>query len=385
MLLLNSKTQNILILTPAKDVINQNYYSYTPIRHITNLVTWNKVDEYPSYFTRYRSYSSENCSGVWFGTEKEMLDEIKKKLNTSSISGYKTLYFTKASNFPRYKLANDPNLKRCIKIDKADAVIIPKTYNYAQPTSNNNGLGYSSEKACVYSASSDCYYIIPGTIHENICSGKQYYNARDYIKTLPINPNTIDRTIDVLKHFKLLPPDVQVMYKGSVVYLDDNSYDLYNIIINKNMKLIYDTDLDIFVSQNGNTLTQSDIDTLDGMLSSTDPSVVAMGMKLLSGFNITPFACAVTTLLYKNLATINTNSSKNSVGFRQVLSTLNLNLRSSRSSAINNAYANSTSDEDKAFGKSLVLAEIKDALNSVIQTYKQTYSNIEFDSEITLT
>ena len=384
MLLLNSKTQNILILTPAKDVINQSYYTYTTIRHITNLVAWNQVDKYPSYFTSNRIYPSEDCRGVWFGTEKEMLDEIKKKLNTSSISSYKTLYFTKASNFPRYKLANDPNLKRCIKIDKADAVIIPKKYNYIAQMSSTNGLGYSAEKACVYSASSDCYYIIPGIIHENICSGKQYYSAREYIKTLPINPNTIDRTIDILKHFKLLPPDVQVVHKGCVVYLDDNSYDLYNIIVNKNMKLIYDTDLDIFVSQNGNTLTQTDIDTLDGMLSSTDPSVVAMGMKLLSGFNITPSTCAVTTLLYKNLATISTNSSKNSVGFQQVLSTLNLNLRSSRSSAINNAYANSTSDEDKAFGKSLILAELNDALNGVIKSYKQTYSNIEFNSEITL-
>ena len=58
-----------------------------------------------------------------FETQNQIKTKIKSLI--SPIQDGQTLFFGKTSDFPRFKLS-ESTLKRCIKIDKADLVIIGK-------------------------------------------------------------------------------------------------------------------------------------------------------------------------------------------------------------------------------------------------------------------
>ena len=53
--------------------------------------------------------------------------ETKLKTLTSTLTPNTTLYFSASSEFPRFKLT-DTGYKRCIKIDKADFVVMGESF-----------------------------------------------------------------------------------------------------------------------------------------------------------------------------------------------------------------------------------------------------------------
>ena len=150
----------------------------------------------------------------------------------------------------------------------------------------------------------------------------------------------------------IIPADCTLFYSGKCYFFTDNSeYEQVNNILNNYMKVIYDTELDKFVSNNLSTLTEDDLKSLSGMLGSQDPTVVGMGIKLLSGYNIPDSVCSVGVLLMSNWNTITSNSAFKSVGFQQILNTLGISEREVYSgitdNIINKLYKSSTNDADK--------------------------------------
>ena len=94
------------------------------------------------------------CYGLFIG-EKPNLDEIIKSKINNSIDVSDKLYFDANCTYPRFKLSTK-DMKRTIKLDKADKVVISK-YNpiYVKPTSYRLR---ETKPYLVYSPSEDVYY-----------------------------------------------------------------------------------------------------------------------------------------------------------------------------------------------------------------------------------
>ena len=68
--------------------------------------------------------------------------DIKKYINENTVTeikGNSKLFFTKSSNFPRFKLS-DTTFSKCIKLEKADYVVIGKD-GEGQKTEEDSAYG----------------------------------------------------------------------------------------------------------------------------------------------------------------------------------------------------------------------------------------------------
>jgi len=99
-------------------------------------------------FLIYRANLADKAtlSSIWsptkysYGSRPDILtfdspEDIKKKLNSlrTQIQDNQVLFFGKTSKYPRFKLS-DSNLKRCIKAEKADIVIIDNDISFSKTT-----------------------------------------------------------------------------------------------------------------------------------------------------------------------------------------------------------------------------------------------------------
>ena len=102
----------------------------------------------------------------------------------------------------------------------------------------------------------------------------------------------------------------------------ENSFAI-DVLFGKYTKpIITDTMLDLEISKSLPIISESDIDSIDSMLGSTDQSVVEMGLKLLTGFNVFETPTIIKTLLYKHWNVVNSNKALNSVAVRKMLNSV---------------------------------------------------------------
>ena len=97
-------------------------------------------------------YNSPTKEFMYLGSIADLYKILKSK--SASLKKGSTLYFGKTSKFPRFKLASTSDYKRCIKLDKADFVVlgnaIPADYH------GSNCIVIEDDKN-VYFISSDYY------------------------------------------------------------------------------------------------------------------------------------------------------------------------------------------------------------------------------------
>lgn len=356
MLLVNVHSSNIKYIRFTSDKI-YNYQSYTIPRSIVDVC---EIDD--------------KSESLYCGTNKELTDIITNKLNKNPISSFKKLYFCKSCSYPRYKLAECTNIKRCNSPAKADACVISK--REIRPTFNNMNVFYSQ--------STNTYYLMDFALNvKRIWMKDDQRKALEYILKKENYTGTIEDNIRLLIKFNVLPQDTTSVYTGVYSLISEIEYEYCNNIINNFMQIIYDTDLDTFVSQQNVKITQSDIDTIDTMLKSSDASVVSMGMKLLSNYDITSSICACTILIMNNITRIKSNSTRTSVGFQQLLKTLDISIYDSYAYAINNAFKQSNDVTDKNVAKRLIAKEIQSEMHSYFGRLKQQYPDIPITCDIT--
>ncbi len=311
---------------------------------------------------------------VYFGTDKEIQDIINSKLNKNSPSTFKKVYFDCKCKYPRYKLTEYTDIKRCLNPSKADSCIITKEARY----------GCMLSCYLIYSKSTNTYWMMCEPIR--LQYGHSQVNAAvEYILNKLNYKRDSQDTLRVLRQTNVIPQDACIIYTGPYKDLTDNEYEHFDNIINKFMQITYDTELDKFVSANSAFLSIDDLNTIDGMLQSTDASVVAMGMKLLSNYNISNSVCAVTALICKNIHNIRTNTAKTSVGFKQILQQLNISsLNSYEYEMVNNAYKVATDASDRQSAHQIVCSKIKQDLEEFYKTLIRKYSNMEFSIDINI-
>lgn len=320
-----------------------------------------------------------HCYGLLLG-EKPNLDEIIKSKINNNISVSDKLYFDTNCTYPRFKLSTK-DMKRTIKLDKADKVVISKYEPiYAKP------ISYSLDEVkpyLAYSPSEDVYYyfnIVRCPSRDN--GWPKATSQFNYIYKKHSSTGHQTELYEILKRLSIIPDDSFVL-PDDVWLLTEQDYKYIDNITNKYMQLIYDTELDKFICEGLMPVTEDDINTLHNMFSSNDSGVVGLGIKLLSSYDITSDPLSIVLLLHKHYGKIRYNDAYKSVGFKQVINSLQINeeyLVNNRDKLINQVFDACHTDETKAKVREairlMVLREAQEYMNKTLnglERYELTY------------
>jgi hypothetical protein len=272
-------------------------------------------------------------------------------------------------------------MKRTIKLDKADKVVVSK-YNpiYVKPTSYRLR---ETKPYLAYSPSEDVYYYFNTVRNSSYDNGwpKAVSQFNQIYKKYSSTGHQTE-LYEILKYLSIIPNDSFVMSED-VWLLTEQDYKYIDNITNNYMQIIYDTELDKFICEGLMPVTEDDINTLHNMFSSNDNSVVGLGLKLLSSYDITSDPLSIVLLLHKHYANIRYNDAYKSVGFKQVLNSLQINedyLGHQRDKLINQVFEACHTDETKAKAREavrlMVLREAQEYMNKTLnglERYELTY------------
>lgn len=352
-MLLTKENNNIKYI--GFDAYNYNRQHNT-LRDYVELCNINEYTQNSYYSYNYTSWncnsSLQKCIGIYLGDTYSIENIINAKHSSNNLSTFNKVYFDPLCTYPRQRLNTLTNIKRCIDPTKADSVIISKPLfeNYwVKAVTCDRKI---EDVLVLYSSTESCYYIID--YEPNLLPNSQYNTIFQTILSQVVNNKLtgLTRYASGLINSGILPSDTQVYYSGKVILLKNNSEITFiNNLLNKYMIVTYDTELDKFISTSLQKPTSEDLESLGKMLSSSDESVVGMGIKLLSTFDINQSVCSIGMLIAENYDNIFKLSAAKSVGFHQVLSTLGLDKKDlDRYDAMkiaNELYKNSENTEDR--------------------------------------
>ena len=238
------------------------------------------IDNHGQQFTYQQNY------GIYGHNKQEVLDKIQNNLitDTSKINLSATLYFDKSSTFPRFKL-QETDFTRCVKLDKADYIVIPKLSKDLRDNEVITGQAYKFDYK-------DMEVYCNSTIYH------KYECLHDIAESVP--------------HTKFLVTST----KAEALFL-------LNLLTVYNKPLIYDTDLEQLISKDLEKLDEENLSSLYDMLHSSDESSVELGCKLLATFDVHEVSLATSMLLFLTQDHWIQNKGSNATSFKSMLKTLN--------------------------------------------------------------
>lgn len=296
-------------------------------------------------YSRYRSWELLPCK---IETFKEKVNSLKAELKPNSI-----LYFGKSSDFPRFKLA-ESGFKRCIKLDKANFVVLGK-FNLDE---------YRSD-----------YYILEDEKYVYLLSSGAYNNL--YYKTplLESKEFSQDPVAYLKKNHSFFGTTLNLIYKGPICACKEGE-DAIKIMDGTYKNIIFDAELDSAINAKNDTLDPETVKSVCELLDSPDKESKALGLKLLIGFNANATPLTIRTMLSLRPALAEL-SEWTGVGVKQVLETIKFRGFARFPYRLYNIVSNDDSfdsytEEDKNLCKevfkSAVLEHMKQAYNDVIST-----------------
>lgn len=331
-----------------------------------------------------------NSKGIYLGEPSDITNEINKKLNPADPSTFKKVYFDPNCKYPRFKLNSLTDIKRCLDFTKADSVIIsqPKLTEYKIKASVSNNT--VENVLILYSVSENTYYFIDYYPDKLLRQNEDQKFQALVSKYADLQATGLRRWTSALLGNKVLPSDCKEFYYGKVVLIDttDNTQFIDNLFT-KYMLLTYDTELDRFISTGLQQPTTEDLETMGRMFSSTDNSVVGMGLKLLSNYDISTSICSIGILVAQNWGNISGSSVSKSTSFEQVLRTLGLSRAELNSydtdRIVNILYKKSTDEADKEKARNVIKQKIADAIQRDWEfTYAKKFTNLGFTFKFTI-
>lgn len=201
--------------------------------------------------------------------------------DTSKINQSASLYFDKNCAFPRFKL-QDTDFKRCVKVDKADYIVIPKinavTFDFTNCPAN---------------------YCID-------------YNNTEYLFN-----DSLYNHYNALKDAKRIPNLDAVWFKTK-----SEANVALNILKLYNKPFIYEEDLEKLVSKDLEKLDEETIMSVYEMLNSTDETSIELGCKLLASFDVHECCLATCVLLFLTQNNWIPNKASNATSFQSMLKSL---------------------------------------------------------------
>ena len=288
----------------------------------------------PSYLyplnTRGFIYPKQDLSGV-------------DNHRTKTIKSNSTLYFDQGSSFPRFKLGLTDN-KRCIKTTKANYIVVSGEVNVT-----------STNESYVVLEDSEGIYFIRTDQWDTFFGGQ-----------LSVFTNNLNGLHD----FK---SDVKVIYNGKLQSFDKDSLYIVKYINGEyTVPFITDNDLDKICCSMCPEPTYEEFLSIIDMLNSDDASVVQLGVKMLTGYNIDKYKLSFRLILCTRKNWF--EWSKNLVACKQLVDTLGIDRYSiydNFSSGCNRVeHSGETYDvEDIAIAKRLAYKFIKEDLQKYLNNY----------------
>lgn len=228
------------------------------------------------------------------------IESCTKDIDCSK-SSYK-LYFTPSSEFPRFKLS-DTKFSRCLSPDKADYIVISNKWKDA-----------SLNNRCILYRGKECYYLLT---ESNI-----YISPWSKTKEEELFLKDQKSYIDNIKS-RIFPEDVVfVRYctNDSILCGFGKAVDM--VLSNKTTCIITDKMLDKIINNNFEALTPDTYKSICDMLDSSDETTRGLGLKMLTGFNISKTPNAVRFMLGIRENKVRYLNEWNSVGIEQVKNTI---------------------------------------------------------------
>ena len=224
---------------------------------------------------------------------------VNAKLKTlvSTLTPNATLYFSASSEFPRFKLA-DTGYKRCIKIEKADFIVIGK-------------LNLNQCDNCYLFEDEEYFYLVD--------YNQMYFSYRsdkNKVGAFKANPEQYIRD-----HHLYYGATLTLVYHGPICCGQAGSTDVEHIMNGDYKKIITDKELDSVINGNFDKLDKDTISSICDMLDSPDKVTKGVGLKVLTGYNVQATPLTVRTMigLREGLASC---PEWKGVGVQQVLSSI---------------------------------------------------------------
>lgn len=311
------------------------------------------------FYNNYNYYKLNNKNEDPFYVPSWWYDVISRgyiypKLDISNVKTNKvttlnpdsTLFFDKGSGFPRFKLGLTNN-KRCIKLAKADYVVVSGEANYKTTTDEYVILEDDDSNERLYFIKYEDWKI--------------YFNDR------------LDIFVANLRGLHDFTPNVKVLYKGCLQSFEKDSIYLAKYALGEyTLPYITDNDLDKICCNMCPDPTYEEFLSIIDMLNSDDASVVQLGIKMLAGYNIEKYKLSFRLILCTRKNWF--NWSRNLVACKQLIETLGINNWDIYDNFASGSYrcerdGEAYTVEDIAIAKRLAFKLIKDDLQNYLYNY----------------
>lgn len=227
-----------------------------------------------------------------------------KNTQKTELKDGSVLLFSKTSKFPRFKLEGT-TFKRCIKVDKADCVVI-------------NCLDFTSYDHRYVLEGAENYYVVQEALPTFYGSNDKQY-VREYADDLY---NFLKKRPYMFGE-KVTP---KLIYSDVSIAITKDSNVVYNIMTDKITSTITDDALDKIVSSTLDDINEDAFNSIKEMFDSPDMSTVGLGLRLLAGYNISKASIAVQILLRYNYYKLRDTNEWNSVAVKQLIKHINFNM-----------------------------------------------------------
>ena len=304
-------------------------------------------------FIYYRNYNKANdpfYESSWhagiisrgFLYPKQDLSNVDN-LRTTTINPESKLFFDQSSGFPRFKLGLTDN-KRCIKVPKADYIVVSGEVNYS----------ITSEQLVVIQDSKGVYII-------------------DWDDWVMYFGSDFQKLKTQLCGYHTFEPDAQIIYIGRIQsYSKDSLYLAKYVNGEYTVPYITDTDLDKICCSMCPEPTYDEFLSIVDMLNSEDASVVQLGIKMLTGYNVEKYKLSFRLILCTRRNWY--DWSRNLVACKQLLDTLKLDTYKIYDNFVSGAgyvqRGGETYDaEDIAIAKKLAAKFMREDLQNYLERY----------------
>lgn len=325
----------------------------------------------PSNYSQ-QPFLRNHVAGIYLGKEADFL----KDMQNAKFSGTpKSLYFTTNSKYPRHKVTA-AGIKRKLNPEAADAIVASQA-KYSASSSGTQGYTHIEVH---FSTSKKEYYFVQYYV------GLPAYSYRDKVKEktwfdshfgTSLTRDYMASAIKEAQKLGGLPADMTLIYTGPCVYFGKDDSPYVELVLDSNMKLIYDTELDTLIVKDQMEVDEESLKQIDKMLQSSDESVVGMAMKLLTNMNYNNACIPIGTMLVNRWDNIRYLSVFKSTAFQQMLTSLDLPTTPSAYInpvvMYNKFYEASTREEDRAELRKQIVSIAKETADKYLSSLQSTY------------
>lgn len=329
-----------------------------------------------SYTVSNSKYYNKNGCFLYNDDFKNFLDNYNNlfKKENVKIKSEDIIYFFKESKYPRFKFNSNCGNKKTIKIESADWLVTPNIMlfdNYNKAKDKNAILCTLTNRLYLYD------YI--------------YSNYAVELKNLYKQNSLSDNILSLLQDKFIIQGDnyeiISVKSISNYVSNGANIKEFIHNVANNINKCITEENLDAYLSKESPDLTNDIIESINLMLQSKDSGTIELGIKMLNNFDCDKYSLKLGNIIRNNVNSIYNNKAKNTVGFKNVLKSLNIDnlanlTRTDHLQYYRNLYSSSTNEENKNEIKELYKNSLLTDINNYI--IKRHGSNSIIDLNVDL-